>query len=67
MQFGILGPFEVRHSGELLPLGGLRQRAVLARLLLDAPRAVAVDRLVEDVWDGTSASRGHSQRPEYSS
>ena len=43
----------MRLDGERLPLGGPRQRAVLARLLVDAERVVAADALVEDVWAGT--------------
>jgi DNA-binding SARP family transcriptional activator/pimeloyl-ACP methyl ester carboxylesterase len=31
-------------------LGGRKQRAVLARLLLDAGRTVAVERLLDDLW-----------------
>src|SRR5215470_13461979 len=51
-QFHILGPLEVVRSGCVVPLGGRRQRAVLALLLLQANRAVPVDRLAEDVWGG---------------
>ena len=50
--FRILGPLEVLRSGRPVPLGGPRQRAVLALLLLQANRVVSVDRLVEDVWAG---------------
>jgi DNA-binding SARP family transcriptional activator/tetratricopeptide (TPR) repeat protein len=50
MEFRILGPLEVRDGERLLPLGGERQRAVLAQLLLDANRVVSVDRLVAGVW-----------------
>ena len=50
--FGILGPLEVLRSGRAVPLGGPRQRAVLAVLLLQANRVVSADRLVEDVWAG---------------
>ena len=50
--FGILGPLEVRRSGQAVPLGGPRQRAVLALLLLEANRVVSMDRLAEDVWAG---------------
>ena len=50
--FGILGPLEVLRSGRAVPLGGPRQRAVLAVLLLQPNRIVSVDRLVEDVWEG---------------
>jgi predicted ATPase/DNA-binding SARP family transcriptional activator len=52
MLFGILGPLEVSVDGAARPLGGARQRAVLARLLVDVGRVVTADRLVEDVWDG---------------
>src|SRR5215831_13410163 len=52
VEFGILGPLEVRRSGQAVPLGGPRQRAVLALLLLEANRVVSMDRLAEDVWGG---------------
>jgi DNA-binding winged helix-turn-helix (wHTH) protein len=51
-EFGILGPLEVSRSGQAVPLGGPRQRAVLALLLLEANRVVSMDRLAEDVWGG---------------
>lgn len=50
MLFSVLGPLEVRDAGESLPLGGPRQRSVLALLLLDAGRAVPADRLVTEIW-----------------
>ena len=46
----LLGPLEIELEGRPVPLGGRAPRALLARLLLDANRAVAVDRLVEDLW-----------------
>jgi SARP family transcriptional regulator, regulator of embCAB operon len=51
-EFGILGPLEVWRAGCAVPLGGPRQRAVLALLLLEANRVVSLDRLAEDVWAG---------------
>ena len=51
-QFGILGPLEVSRAGHGVPLGGPRQRAVLALLLLEAGRVVTMDRLAEGVWAG---------------
>jgi YVTN family beta-propeller protein len=51
-EFGILGPLQVSMSGRMVPLGGPRQRAVLALLLLEANRVVSMDRLAEDVWAG---------------
>jgi YVTN family beta-propeller protein len=50
--YRVLGPLEVARSGSVLPLGGPRQRAVLALLLLEANRVVSMDRLAEDLWDG---------------
>jgi DNA-binding SARP family transcriptional activator len=46
----LLGPLEVVHAGAPIPLGPPGRRALLARLLLDANRTVAVDHLVEDLW-----------------
>ena len=51
-EFGILGPLEVWRAGCVVPLGGPRQRAVLALLLLEANRTVSLDRLAEDLWGG---------------
>ena len=50
MQFQILGPCEVSQDGSPLPLGGVKQRALLAALLLDAGRVVSADRLIDDLW-----------------
>jgi DNA-binding SARP family transcriptional activator/exonuclease VII small subunit len=50
MDFRFLGPLEVRSEGTPLPLGGHKQRGILAVLLLHANTVVSVDSLVEDVW-----------------
>src|SRR5215467_1109691 len=50
MEFGILGPLEVRRDGQALSLRGSRQRALLAILVTHANRVVGVDRLVELLW-----------------
>ena len=50
MEFRILGSLEVAEAGTPLPLGGHRQRAVLARLLLDANRVVPTDSLIDALW-----------------
>ena len=51
MDFSLLGPVEAQEDGQPIPLGGPRQRALLARLLVDANRAVSVERLAADLWD----------------
>jgi DNA-binding SARP family transcriptional activator/streptogramin lyase len=50
LEFRILGPLEVRDNGRVLELGGAKQRAVLALLLLQANEVVALDRLIDGIW-----------------
>ncbi|GII77087.1 SARP family transcriptional regulator [Sphaerisporangium rufum] len=50
MEFRVLGPLEVIAGGERLDAGGTRQRVILACLLLEAGRAVSVDRLAEAIY-----------------
>jgi DNA-binding SARP family transcriptional activator len=50
LEFRILGPLEVWDDGGERPLGGTKQRAVLAILLLDAGRVVSTDRLIDLLW-----------------
>jgi DNA-binding SARP family transcriptional activator len=50
LDFRLLGPLEVSRKGALLELGGPKQRALLALLLLDAGRAVSTDRLIDALW-----------------
>jgi DNA-binding SARP family transcriptional activator/pimeloyl-ACP methyl ester carboxylesterase len=50
MDFRLLGPLEATVDGRLVPLAGRKQRALLARLLLDVNRTVSMDRLVDDLW-----------------
>jgi DNA-binding SARP family transcriptional activator len=50
VEFRILGPLEARDVGREVPLGGPKQRALLAALLLRANEVVPSDRLIDDVW-----------------
>ena len=50
MEFKLLGPLEASDGPTTVTLAGRKQRALLARLLLDANRTVATDRLVDDLW-----------------
>jgi DNA-binding SARP family transcriptional activator len=48
--FRVLGPLEVSDETGPLLLGGQKQRAVLALLLIEAPRPVSTDRLIDALW-----------------
>jgi DNA-binding SARP family transcriptional activator len=52
LEFRILGSFEVRlGADDPLNLGGLRQRALLAVLVLHVNEVVSTDRLVDLLLD----------------
>src|SRR3954449_7368563 len=50
MDYRLLGSLEVRRGDGPLPLGGPKQRALLAILLLNANRVVSRDRLIDELW-----------------
>src|SRR4051794_41956127 len=50
MDFRILGHLEVSNEGDPVRLGGSKQRALLAMLLLHANEPVSVDTLVDELW-----------------
>src|SRR5688500_18312354 len=50
MRFRLLGPIEVTDHDRSLPLGGTKQRSLLAVLLLDANEIVSTDRLIAELW-----------------
>ena len=50
LEFRVLGPLQVIRSGHVISLGGRQQRAVLAMLLVEANRAVSLERLVAALW-----------------
>jgi DNA-binding SARP family transcriptional activator len=50
LEFRVLGPLEVRSDGRPLPLGGPRQHALLALLLLRANQVVSSDTLLDELW-----------------
>ncbi|MGQ0464050.1 MAG: BTAD domain-containing putative transcriptional regulator [Sporichthyaceae bacterium] len=53
MEFRLLGPIEVVHDGRPVAIGGLRERQVLALLLLAPNRVVSAERLIDDLWGGS--------------
>lgn len=50
MEFRVLGPLEVIEGERSLPLGGHKQRAILAKLLIHANEVVPTDMLVDAAW-----------------
>ena len=50
MDFRILGPLDALHEGREVALGGSKQRALLALLLLHANEVVSTDRLIDELW-----------------
>ena len=52
MEYRILGPLEVVHADNPVALGGGKQRALLALLLLHANEVVTSDRLIDELWGG---------------
>ena len=50
MDYRILGPLEALDGERQLPLGGARQRAVLALLLLHGNETLTRDVIVDELW-----------------
>jgi DNA-binding SARP family transcriptional activator/ABC-type transport system substrate-binding protein len=65
MEFAVLGPVEVRVDGRALPLGGPKQRALLALLLLSANEVVSRDRLVDALWGERVPASAHRSLDTY--
>jgi DNA-binding SARP family transcriptional activator len=50
MRVQILGPFHLEDGGRRIMIGGVRQRAVLADLLLHANEVVPSEQILVDLW-----------------
>ncbi|MFJ9864505.1 BTAD domain-containing putative transcriptional regulator [Streptomyces sp. NPDC101165] len=61
LRFEVLGPVTVTSHGRSLPIGGARQRTVLALLLLNSGRIVPVDTLVDAVWNDHPPATARTQ------
>jgi predicted ATPase/DNA-binding SARP family transcriptional activator len=59
-EFRVLGPLEVEADGAVLPVGGPRQRALLAFLLLRANEVVRRDSLVDALWGEDPPARAQN-------
>jgi WD40 repeat protein/DNA-binding SARP family transcriptional activator len=67
LEFRILGPLAVRVDGMPVAVGGPKQRALLALLLLSANRVVSRERLIEELFAEQSInSADHALRNQVS-
>lgn len=57
MEFRVLGPVEVSEGGRLLDIGPRMPRAILAALLVEANRLVALERLIDWLWGSNPQPR----------
>src|SRR5580704_3052462 len=58
LEIRVLGPVEIAWDGRSVDIGGVKARALVARLLIDRQIIVSVDRLVDSLWgdnDGPGA------------
>ena len=51
MEFAVLGEVRASRAGQPIALGGPQQRRLLAVLLANTPRSVALERIIEVMWD----------------
>ena len=65
MRFCVLGPLEAYENGRSVAVGGGRQRALLALLLVHAGEIVSRDRLIEDLWAGKPPPGGSQSLDVY--
>jgi DNA-binding SARP family transcriptional activator len=65
LRFSMLGPLEVESTEGPVALGGAKQRTVLAVLLANAGRMVAVPDLIDAVWDGDAGDKAEATLQVY--
>src|SRR5260221_10981658 len=66
MDFRILGSIEVLSAGHPVTVGGPRQRALLAYLLLNEHEVVSAERLIEELWYDPPAGGVHAVQTQVS-
>jgi ABC-type transport system substrate-binding protein/DNA-binding SARP family transcriptional activator/streptogramin lyase len=65
MKFCVLGPLQAYADGRGVAVGGGRQRALLALLLVHAGEVVSRDRLIEELWAGKPPPGGSQSLDAY--
>ena len=65
MEFGVLGPLQVRSDGRPVQVGAPMQRTLLAALLLHANQVVAAEQLIDHLWDQAPPPSARSTLQNY--
>ncbi len=63
--FGVLGPLQMTVGGASVPLGTPKQRAVLAVLVMNRNRPVAIDSLITAAWEQWPPSEARASLHSY--
>lgn len=61
MNFSVLGPLEAASENGPMDIEGMRQKIVLAMLLLEPEKVVSTDRLIDAVWEDDPPSTAREQ------
>ena len=64
IEFRILGPLEVSNAGGPVRLGGPKQRALLALLVIRGGEVVTTDRLIDELSPERSTADGGQDRAD---
>ncbi|WP_369227149.1 tetratricopeptide repeat protein [Streptomyces sp. R39] len=65
VEFQVLGPVGLRVDGRRVELGSDKERALMAALALDVGRPVALDVLMDRLWDGEPPPRARENTHSY--
>ena len=65
VDFRVLGPLEVAGAEGSVPLGGPKQRAVLAHLLVRSNESVSIDTLIDGLWGDEPPERARGTIQAY--
>ena len=60
MEFRVLGQLEAWRDGERLTLGSIKQRSLLALLVIHANQAVSTDQIIDELWGDVPAGDRHN-------
>lgn len=65
LRISLLGEFAAAYDGAVLDLGGPRQRAVLALLVLSRGETVSAERIIDSLWQAEPPTRAFATMQSY--